>query len=239
MKEKNSGWPRQDRWAGCLSLHSFIGGYWHVGLVFSFFSFSLSPTYWPPWSPFPVWKEDSNPIIGKLCFLFIMPMIDKIGILLQEMVKRRRFFDLQVNHHLIFFSSSCLLSFVCKQMQTREKKMMMREASLKSLTAWQLTHILAAYLFLFIVAAIKIRVSQAVTKDLSSSSKFSGSCVLTLQTLQIKEKKRRSVCVNTCQDPLRTSFLSSLWSLRCHLSIDCNQLMTSWSKDEGKDEENV
>ena len=124
-------------------------------------------------------------------------------------------------HHLIFFSSSCLLSFVCKQMQTREKKMMMREASLKSLTAWRLTHILAAYLFLFIVAAIKIRVSQAVTKDLSSSSKFSGSCVLTLQTLQIKEKERRSVCVNTCQDPLRTSFLSSLWSLRCHLSIAC------------------
>ena len=96
---------------------------------------------------------------------------------------------------------------------------MMREASLKSLTAWRLTHILAAYLFLFIVAAIKIRVSQAVTKDLSSSSKFSGSCVLTLQTLQIKEKERRSVCVNTCQDPLRTSFLSSLWSLRCHLLI--------------------
>ena len=122
-------------------------------------------------------------------------------------------------HHLIFFSSSCLLSFVCKQMQTREKKMMMREASLKSLTAWRLTHILAAYLFLFVVAAIKIRVSQAVTKDLSSSSKFSGSCVLTLQTLQIKEKERRSVCVNTCQDPLRTSFLSSLWSLRCHLLI--------------------
>merc|ERR1712194_153254 len=28
----------------------------------------------------------------------------------------------------------------------------------------------------------KTRVSQAVTKDLSSSSKFSGSCVLTLQT---------------------------------------------------------
>ena len=60
---------------------------------------------------------------------------------------------------------------------------------------------------------------QAVTKDLTSSSKFSGSCVLTLQTLQIKEKERRSVCVNTCQDPLRTSFLSSLWSLRCHLLI--------------------
>ena len=34
------------------------------------------------------------------------------------------------------------------------------------------------------------RVSQAVTKDLTSSSKFSGSCVLTLQTLPIKEKER-------------------------------------------------
>jgi len=38
----------------------------------------------------------------------------------------------------------------------------------------------------------KGRVSQAVTKDLSSSSKFSGSCVLTLQTLpKRKEKMKR------------------------------------------------
>ena len=33
------------------------------------------------------------------------------------------------------------------------------------------------------------RVSQAVTKDLSSSSKFSGSCVLTLQTLLQRENE--------------------------------------------------
>jgi len=32
-------------------------------------------------------KEDSNPIIGKFIFFFIMPMIDKIGILLQEMLE--------------------------------------------------------------------------------------------------------------------------------------------------------
>ena len=36
---------------------------------------------------FPVCKEDSNPIIGKFIFFFIMPMIDKIGILLQEMLE--------------------------------------------------------------------------------------------------------------------------------------------------------
>ena len=37
----------------------------------------------------------------------------------------------------------------------------------------------------------KGRVSQAVTKDLSSSSKFSGSCVLTLQTLPKRKRKRK------------------------------------------------
>ena len=46
---------------------------------------------------------------------------------------------------------------------------------------------------------------QAVTKDLSSSSKFSGSCVLTLQTLP----KRKSVCVLTrLQDPLKSQLLT-------------------------------
>ena len=41
----------------------------------------------PVRNAFPVCKEDSNPIIGKFIFFFIMPMIDKIGILLQEMLE--------------------------------------------------------------------------------------------------------------------------------------------------------
>ena len=52
----------------------------------------------------------------------------------------------------------------------------------------------------------KGRVSQAVTKDLSSSSKFSGSCVLTLQTLPKRKRKEGASVLTRVQDPLKENF---------------------------------
>jgi len=62
----------------------------------------------------------------------------------------------------------------------------------------------------------KGRVSQAVTKDLSSSSKFSGSCVLTLQTLPKRKRKEGASVLTRVQDPLKENFCynRSCWGRR-------------------------